>query len=319
MKKIFLVFLLISLSIALMGCSSDELDEISLYGKEIQFIIKNQKYNELGVNIPEGYTYVIDGEVDNSQPGFHTVAYNILDASGEHVTWLNRTIFVMGYTPPSRHLSDNLLIYRGTDCDLNTFNITIEGYDDIANNNELTSNLEELLLEEDGLKTLIVSSTDATEGTILYEIDFEYITDIFHNSRILVDLDNHHSSSINFDYDKLMNYMYYYHSIGFVTIHEDGVFNLYYDHGSDFGVRIIFNYGSANEAHIYVRYDGETVFEELRFDITNTNLALENLLENLDSANIITEDDKAAITVDVGYIFSGFTDFFSDELKIPIR
>lgn len=116
MKHFFKVVLIVIFSF-LIGCQQQ--DRVQLIGSVNFQHEANTEYVDPGVNVPEGYSVIVNGNVNKSLLGTYNIEYSVINEEGETVKTLFRIVNVVDTTPPSVSLNENFEFQYGVHTESN--------------------------------------------------------------------------------------------------------------------------------------------------------------------------------------------------------
>ena len=140
------LFLILILEIFLVSCNKAEDLNIHLNGDEEITIEVKSEYEELGIELPNNYTYEIFEDIDTNKLGKQEVNYVIYDKKGNKVKELKRIINVVDTTAPTIKEAKDKAFYLGVGYNINDF---ISNSYDEKNDNKIKNLNPEINNEND--------------------------------------------------------------------------------------------------------------------------------------------------------------------------
>ena len=185
--KRLVLFVILILVIFLVSCN-DAKDEknlnIHLIGEEEITIEVKSEYEELGIELPEKYTYDISQDIDTNVLGKQEVTYIVYNNKGNKVKELKRTINVVDTTAPTIIEAKDKTFYLGVGYTINDF---IDNYyDNYDNRRNLKISQTEFIFNELGEQDVTITISDSSgnstkfsktinvEFNIVKQLQYEY-------------------------------------------------------------------------------------------------------------------------------------------------
>ena len=170
--KILKLILLLMFAFFMYSCSVKE--NIFLVGEVSQTQEINEQYLELGVTIPEGYTVVIEGNVDTSKLGQNILQYTVLDNEGVTVKNFTRVVIVIDTIAPTFNTIEDQYL------EVNEYeNINWQTYvSDLQDNSNLEISLiveENINYSELGIYPVSIKAVDKSGNEFAREFDVNII------------------------------------------------------------------------------------------------------------------------------------------------
>ncbi|MBO7078610.1 MAG: DUF5011 domain-containing protein [Bacilli bacterium] len=185
--KRLVLFVILILVIFLVSCN-DAKDEknlnIHLIGEEEITIEVKSEYEELGIELPEKYTYEISQDIDTNELGKQEVTYIVYNNKGNKVKELKRTVNVVDTTAPTIIEAKDKTFYLGVGYTINDF---IDNYyDNFDNRRNLKISQTEFIFNELGEQDVTITISDSSgnstkfsktinvEFNIVKQLQYEY-------------------------------------------------------------------------------------------------------------------------------------------------
>ncbi len=161
--KYLVLFLILILETFLVSCNKAEDLNIHLNGDEEITIEVKSEYEELGIELPNNYTYEIFEDIDTNKLGKQEVNYVIYDKKGNKVKELKRIINVVDTTAPTIKEAKDKAFYLGVGYNINDF---IDNYyDNYDNRRDLKISQTEFMFNELGEQDVYITISDSSNNT----------------------------------------------------------------------------------------------------------------------------------------------------------
>ena len=176
MKRLVL-FLILILVVFLVSCNNAQNDNdsgIYLNGEEEITIEAKSEYEELGIEVPNNYTYEISQDIDTNVLGKQEVTYTVYNEKRKIVKELKRTVNVVDTIAPTVIEANDKTFYLGVGYTISDF---IDNYyDNFDNRRNLKISQTEFIFNELGEQDVEITISDLSDNatTISKTINVEF-------------------------------------------------------------------------------------------------------------------------------------------------
>lgn len=190
--KYLVLILILIFGIFLVSCDDkvDDIDpniysNIHLNGDEEITIEVKTEYEELGIDLPDEYTYEVFEDVDMNILGKQEISYLIYDEDGKMIKELKRTINVVDTTAPTIMEAKDKTFYLGVGYTINDF---LYNYNDnYDNRRDLKVSQTEFMFNELGEQTVEIKITDSSNNTVTFskaiDVKFDIVSKLKYEYR----------------------------------------------------------------------------------------------------------------------------------------
>ena len=322
-KNRILISFLVFVAAFLFLTACDRLDlTIYINGNINNTIEVNATFNDEGVTIPDGYTLVVDGEIDTSKLGKQRIVYYVYSSTGEMVKELHRYVTVVDSTKPSYEVKSNQIFYAGFLYELEDF------ISDYSDNYDCKEKIEVLnsdyVFNTSGLHDISITFKDSSNNISVYNKKINVVLDV---AKLLNEVYKDQPGKVtttetsmgsvytNVRVDNDTSFSYF--STGSIHYLKTITTTL----GNRASIQISSNYGEFSSANLSYHVSGEDEYSTgfTTIDATASSVYVDSFKSTINDLELDINQMLTELNTNINQVLVDFNSYMSEVLNLLIK